>query len=526
MRTIFISRNHHRTRKIILPCLLLWALLVGGCGERIDHSVSGETAGSQPTFPYPLVERDWTQIQKSGVLRMITFYNSRTFFIHKGGQAGFDFELLDRFARDHGLTVEVVIAQPGDDLISLLNSGQGDVICSGLPAQIDLSQFALHTRPTGYSRNLVVLPVNTPGGTEMTDLAGLSVTIPWGYPLVPMLQEIRQRNEVPFRLNQGPSGMEAEELMTLVSEGRLQSVVVDELAAKAGMASIEGLKQGPFLGEEFPTSWQIRLNSESLKSQLDIFLKKHLRLNETGHRRRSQTYGIIFDRYFENKKTIQIFREAEHRPDISGHISGFDSLIRRQAEPLNLDWRMVSALIYQESRFYVRARSKADARGLMQVLPDFAGVQADSLFHAAPNLRAGLRLMATTYNNFAYLDSLDRWRFTLATYHAGIGHITDARRIAMDFGRDPNNWENGLAKTLPLLMQNRHYRDTRHGFYRGTETVDYVEEIINRYRTYCRFVPRKISTTEPDSVVMDRLNGWDEDLSGLPDLVIEPPPPE
>ncbi len=501
-------------------------LFISGCGERIEKASTDEQTINQPTLPVPVVERDWDQILKSGVLRMITFYNSRTFFIHKGGQAGFDYELLERFARDHGLTVEVVIAQPGDDLISLLNSGQGDIICSGLPAPTGSTQFALNTRPTGYSQNVVILPANTTRGSELSDLTGLSITIPWGCSFMPQLQDFREQSAVPFRLNQGPSGMEAEELMTLVAEGRLQSVVVDDLAAKAGMAWIDGLKQGPDLGEKSPTTWQIRLNSNHLKTQLDLFLKKHLRFNETGHVRRSQTYGIIFDRYFENKKTIQVFREPEHRPDISGQISGFDALIQRQANPLNLDWRMVSALIYQESRFYVRARSKADARGLMQVLPAFAGPQADSLYHAAPNLRAGLRLMASTYNSFAYLDSLDRWRFTLATYHAGIGHVTDARRMAMDFGRNPNSWEKGLAKTLPFLMQNRHYRDTRHGFYRGTETVDYVEEIINRYRTYCRFVPRDPQKVELDSVFIDPLKGWDADLSGLPDLIIEPPPPE
>ncbi len=186
----------------------------------------------------------------------------------------------------------------------------------------------------------------------------------------------------------------------------------------------------------------------------------------------------------------------------------------------------MSALIYQESRFYTRARSKADARGLMQVLPAFAGPQADSLYHPAPNLRAGLRLMASTYNSFAYLDSLDRWRFTLATYHAGTGHVTDARRMAMDYGRDPNSWERGLLLTLPRLMQHRHYRDTRHGFYGGVETVDYVEEIINRYRTYIRFVPLDPDAAEADSAAVDLLDGWDADLSGLPDLVIEPPAPE
>jgi len=38
-------------------------------------------------------------------------------------------------------------------------------------------------------------------------------------------------------------------------------------------------------------------------------------------------------------------------------------------------------------------------------------------------------------------------------------------------------------------MQKRCYSRTRHGFYRGGETVEYVEEIMNRYRMYMRLVP-------------------------------------
>ena len=513
-------------RVALLPTLLLGSLLVAGCGERIQSANSEESMENLLEFPHPVVQRDWAQIKRSGVLRIITFYNSRTYFIHKGGQAGFDFELIERFANENELTVEVVIAQPGDELISMLNSGQGDVVCAGMPATSDADQFVTLSRPTGFSSKVVIISDDSPIGTQISQLAGQSLTIPWGCPFLSVLQETRQESGVPFRINQGPSQVESEELMTLVGQGRLQAVVVDNLTAQAGMAWIDGLKLGPSLGDEHPTVWMVRKNSSELADKINPFLKKHLRINESGRWRRSQTYGIIFDRYFANEKTIQQFREAAHRPDISGRISGYDAMVRRQAEPLGLDWRMVSALMYQESRFYTRARSNADARGLMQVLPAFAGPQADSLYHPAPNIRAGLRLMATTYNSFAYLDSLDRWRFTLATYHAGVGHVTDARRMAMDYGRDPNSWERGLLLTLPRLMQHRHYRDTRHGFYRGAETVDYVEEIINRYRTYCRFVPRDPEAALPDSMAPDLLEGWDADLSGLPDLVLEPPAPE
>jgi membrane-bound lytic murein transglycosylase F len=126
----------------------------------------------------------------------------------------------------------------------------------------------------------------------------------------------------------------------------------------------------------------------------------------------------------------------------------------------------------------------------MQVMPHVAGPQADSLFVPEANLRAGLRLLRSTWDGFAYLDSLRRLRFTLAVYHAGIGHVTDARRLAMDVGRDPNRWHGGLAETLPRLAQRRWYDQTRHGYYRGDETVRYVDEILSRYRMYMRLVPR------------------------------------
>ena len=63
-------------------------------------------------------------------------------------------------------------------------------------------------------------------------------------------------------------------------------------------------------------------------------------------------YGTIYDRYFENPLTIKKFQEPAHRPDKSGVISAYDELIRRKAEAVGLDWRMVAALIYQESEFY------------------------------------------------------------------------------------------------------------------------------------------------------------------------------
>ena len=126
----------------------------------------------------------------------------------------------------------------------------------------------------------------------------------------------------------------------------------------------------------------------------------------------------------------------------------------------------------------------------------------------AANIRAGMRLLSQTYRAYAYLDSLDRWRFTLATYHAGYGHLSDARRLAIDMGKDPNRWDGSVEVALPRLMEQRYYRQTRHGFYRGAETVAYVQAILHRYRMYRRFAPESVEVEVT-----------------LPGLVNPPPPP-
>ncbi len=92
-------------------CLLLGAL---GCQERIPDNRTAE-ANQLPAIAHPAIDRDLTRLRTSGVLRMITRYNSSNYFIHKGGQAGFDFELINHFAREQNLSVAVIVPEEDEE---------------------------------------------------------------------------------------------------------------------------------------------------------------------------------------------------------------------------------------------------------------------------------------------------------------------------------------------------------------------------------------------------------------------------
>ncbi|MFT5233367.1 MAG: membrane-bound lytic murein transglycosylase F [Candidatus Krumholzibacteriia bacterium] len=518
LRTLALYFSTARYGLAAACCLLI--AVVCGCQEPIDDG-SLTSRDGVPAIAHPLIARDFEQLKSSGVLRVISNYNSSTYFVHKGGQAGFDFELIDRFAQKHGLHVEVVVPEHNEDPISMLNSGQGDVICRGQASQPGIEKWVMATRPTNFVQKLVVLPIDSPREPDIASLAGLTLTVAAEDDFRTELLELKAKNRWQIFVSAGRPGADPEELLTQLANHELEAVVVDDIVAKTAMMNLDNLKLGTTLGERKATAWYVRQNSPVLQAELNKYLRQHFWVGNDGRSRRSQTYGIIYDRYFENPTSVRDFREVALRPDKSGAISVFDDLIRHHAEAAGFDWRLIAAQTYQESRFNPHARSRADARGLMQILPQFAGAQRDSLYYPDANMRAGIRLLTTIWSTYAYLDSLDRTRFTLAEYHAGAGHIADARRLAMEMGRDPNQWQGALTVSLPRLMQRKHFETTRYGYYGGEKTVKYVEDILNRYRVYQYLVPRY---PETDSKIAPALysRDFETDLSAIPELIVPP----
>ena len=96
-----------------LCVLLLLACCLAGCGGR-KHDA-----------PPPPV-RDLQQIRDSGELVMLTLYSSTTYFIYRGQDMGFQYELGKQFADSLGLGLKVKTAKNVPELVHMLQSGQGD----------------------------------------------------------------------------------------------------------------------------------------------------------------------------------------------------------------------------------------------------------------------------------------------------------------------------------------------------------------------------------------------------------------
>ena len=172
-----------------------------------------------------------------------------------------------------------------------------------------------------------------------------------------------------------------------------------------------------------------------------------------------------------------------------GVISHYDGFFQRYASTIRWDWRLMAAQCYQESTFDPKARSWAGACGLMQIMPgtaDHLGLSRANIYDPEQNIAAAVRYLAELERNFSDIrEHSERTKFVLAAYNGGHFHIRDAMALARKNGRNANSWREVESFVLGL-SQPQYYNDpvVKNGYMRGSETVDYVRKIHERWNGY------------------------------------------
>lgn len=203
-------------------------------------------------------------------------------------------------------------------------------------------------------------------------------------------------------------------------------------------------------------------------------------------------------------KSVQrrVFSPMLNRAD--GIISHYDGYFQRYAAGIRWDWRLIAAQCYQESTFDPQARSWAGACGLMQIMPstaDHLGLARSDMYDPEKNIEAAVRYIGELEHTFSDIrEQGERVKFVLAAYNGGHFHIRDAMALAQKNGHNPLRW--GEVEPYVLgLAQPQYYNDpiVKYGYMRGSETVDYVRKIHERWNSY-RGVHMPRSGFTPNSV--------------------------
>lgn len=172
-------------------------------------------------------------------------------------------------------------------------------------------------------------------------------------------------------------------------------------------------------------------------------------------------------------------------------ISDYDQMMMNAANKHGIDWRLLSAIGYCESRFKADIYSKKGAIGLMQVMPATAKIFGFTEMEALDpeiNIEIATKMIRRLEKamKISHLPDKDRLPLILASYNGGIGHVTDARRLAKKYGADPNKWDD-VSRFLKLKADQKYASDdvVKCGRFRSGQTISFVDQVLSNYSNYC-----------------------------------------
>ncbi len=285
--------------------------------------------------------------------------------------------------------------------------------------------------------------------------------------------------------------LSSEKLIQAVIDGEIKYTVVDDNIAAINAAYHPILDVKTPMSFSQRTAWGVRKSSPRLLDTLNVWIAQA---------KKDVDYRVIYNKYFRNKRAFRARVKSEFYSLNEQRISPYDELIRENAERIGWDWRLLAAQIYQESQFDPEATSWAGAAGLMQLMDGTAGdLGVGDRLDPADNLLGGTEYLAQIEENFADVaDSLQRIKFTLASFNCGYYHVKDAQHLAKKRELDPWVWDDNVEEMILELSFPKNYNDevVKYGYVKGVEPFTYVEEIFERYVHYRQFIEYEVVEAE------------------------------
>ena len=452
-----------------------------------------QSANEKVTHKVKSTELKRIRLEKE--LKVVVDYNSTNYFVYKGQPMGFQYELLKAFADDMGVELKIFVSNNLEETFQGLNKSKYDLVAKNLTATKERAELIDFTEPLALTRQVLVQRL--PDGAEnmspaeieklmvkeQLDLAGKTIHVQKNTVFVQRLKNLSDEIGAPITIVEDTI-YGVEQLIALVASGEIDYTVCDENVGLVNQKYYKGIDVSIPISFNQKISWAVRKNTPEWKDYIDQWIVNYKETNE---------YKFLYFKYFSSSRSSQIVK-SEFHSITGGGISEYDNLIREIASGFGWDWRLIASIIMQESGFDVYAESWMGAMGLMQLMPRTAeqyGVV--DITNPRENIRGGLELLTWLNKIFQPIieDENERLKFVLASYNVGIGHVMDARKLAMKYGKNPSLWKDHVDQFILKKSIPQFYNDpvVKWGYCRGEEPYHYVINILDRYSHYLNVMP-------------------------------------
>ena len=417
-------------------------------------------------------------IRARNEIRVVTLNTPTCFYFGANGTEGFEYKLAKRFAAELGVRLVMYPVATERAMQAELAEGRADIAAAQVTATGEWLRVGQPSNAYGHIAQLVVYrrDGNRPRGTMQMESARLAVRA--GSPQERTLEKLKKTVAPTLQwVDTAPSNADP---LADVDSGEADYALIDEREFSFAHHLYPNVLLGFALPEERPVHWIVRRGAHDLLVATNRFLRSlsssgrlaKLEIEETG-----------------DARPFQYEESREFQAHMSERLPRFQALFETASAQTGIDWRLLAAIGYQESKWNPIAQSGDGALGVMMLTSDTAEAMGISdRSNAAQNISAGARYFASVREKLPdRIPEPDRTWLTVAAYNVGFGHLEDARVLAQTRGKNPDSWVD-VRDQLPLLGEERWYSLVKRGYARGWEPVQFVDR-VQRYLTLLEWQP-------------------------------------
>ncbi len=432
-------------------------------------SLAACSGGSQPIPP----------ARESRELVVVTRNSPTTYYEDAQGEhAGLEHDLVDLFAKDLGFSVRWIVASQFPDILPTVIQHQAHFAAAGITVTDDRKLRVTFSTPYQTVQEQVIYNTDTPRPKSFADLIGKRIQVVAGTSYVEHLKQARRK--YPELVWEEVSDHETEELLQRVAEGETDYAIADSHIALLWQNYYPKIGVAFAVGKPESLAWAFPKDGDAwlYKKSLEFFARVQ----------RDGTLKRLLDRYYGHIERLESADVVGFLEKMNTVLPRYRELFQRAQEETGIDWRLLAAIGYQESKWDPLATSPTGVRGVMMLTEDTADrMGVTDRLDPAQSIRAGAKYFLNLKDMMpARIAEPDRTWLALAAYNVGYGHLEDARILAQRQGMNPDSWVD-LKQTLPLLAKQSYHETVKHGFARGGEAVILTENIRTYYDILVRF---------------------------------------
>ena len=422
-----------------------------------------------------------TPLSEAGKLVILTMNGPATWYEDAQGRpTGFEHDLADLFAKDLGVALEYDFVDSPEKAEKALSEKRAHLAAALLPKKFDLPGGLAWGPPYRSARHELVWRSADPKPRKLADLTGKRVGV-----IAEAFadQLLSSPPNLPGTLVRMAPDTSPEELLDRVADGHFDAALIDSVRFTVERKHFPQLDVAFDVGKPVDYAWRVgTVDQKLLLERMKVFFA---RIAKDG------TLQRLADRYYAHAARISAIDSGTLLERVNSTLPKLKPHFLEAERVSGYDWRLIAAIGYQESHWDALSVSPTGVRGLMMLTEDTAdrlGVKdrlddRDSILGGARYL--GLLADALPLR----IAEPDRTFLALAAYNLGIGHLEDARILAQKKGLSPDKWQD-VKLALPGLADPATYQQLKHGFARGGEAMQFVDNVRNYQDILERVEPR------------------------------------